>query len=343
MAADETPLSPNPIIQLATGFAVAKTLSAAVELDLFTKLSGTRGRTKAEVAEQLDLAERPADALLAACASLGLLEKADGRYRNSALAEAFLVAHSPQYLGGLIRYLDRHGYAAWSRVTEALRGNRPVGFDADEQRSLFEGDDPTVLTMFWNALHAYALITATALAGVYDLGRFNRLLDVGGGSGAFPIVLCERHPGLEATVYDLPHVTPVAEAKVAEAGLAGRVGTMTGDFLEQPLPAGYDLILLSQVLHDWDEATDRDLLAKCHAALPSGGGVVICELMLNPERTGPAPAAIMGMSMLVDTAGGRNYSEVDYTAWLTDAGFTDVDIVRFDAPGANGAVVARKP
>ncbi|BCL14095.1 hypothetical protein GCM10017556_18340 [Micromonospora sagamiensis] len=65
--------------------------------------------------------------------------------------------------------------------------------------------------------------------------------------------------------------------------------------------------------------------------------------LLNDERTGPPAAALMGMTMLVETEGGRNYSGAEYAAWLTDAGFTGVRTIAFDAPGANGAVVARRP
>jgi 3-hydroxy-5-methyl-1-naphthoate 3-O-methyltransferase len=102
-------------------------------------------------------------------------------------------------------------------------------------------------------------------------------------------------------------------------------------------------MLFSMILHDWDEATNRELLAKCYAALPSGGAVVVSELLLNADRTGPPEAALMGMNMLVETVGGRNYSETEYITWLTESGFADAHVVHFDAPGANGAVVARKP
>ncbi len=91
---------------------------------------------------------------------------------------------------------------------------------------------------------------------------------------------------------------------------------------------------------------DRDgagLLAKAHAALPAGGLVIISELLLDADRTGPAPAALMAMNMLAETVGGRNYSDAGYADWLTGAGFTEIRTVRFDAPGANGVVLGVKP
>jgi hypothetical protein len=97
------------------------------------------------------------------------------------------------------------------------------------------------------------------------------------------------------------------------------------------------------ILHDWDEAKDREILRKCHAALPSGGVVIISELLTDDDKTGPAAAALMSLNMLIETEGGRNYTAGEYSAWLEEAGFRDIRTVRFDAAGANGVVLAHKP
>ncbi|MGW0433510.1 methyltransferase [Micromonospora sp. NPDC003197] len=336
-------INPTPLMQLVSGFWSFKTLAVAVELDLFTRLANGRTISVPEMEDEFGLAERPADLLLAACASLGLLEKAGAGYRNSALAEEFLVQGRPYYFGGQVRYCDERTYLPWHRVGEALRTDRPITWDPQTQSSLFDGSDPGMLALFWDAMYSTSIFTARALAEAYDFSPHSRLLDVGGGAGAFPIELCRRIPGLRATIVDLPHVCQLADKKIVEAGLTGRVTAVPGDFLADPaLPTGHDVILLSMILHDWDEPTNLALLAKCHAALPSGGAIVIAELLLNDERTGPPAAALMGMNMLVETEGGKNYSGAEYAAWLTHTGFTEVELITFDAPGANGAVVARK-
>lgn len=331
-------------MRLVSGFWSFKTFAAAVELDLFTRLAGGRTITVSKASAELGLADRPADLLFAACASLGLLEREGDGYRNSALAEEFLVAGKPYYFGGQVSYCDQRTYLAWHRVGEALRTDRPLTWDPDTQASMFETEDPQLLGLFWEAMYSTSIFTARALGEAYDFGAHSRLLDVGGGAGAYPIELCRRFPTLRATVFDLPHVVSLATEKVAAAGLGDRIDTAAGNFLQdQTLPAGYDVMLFSMILHDWDESTNRELLAKCHAALPSGGAVVVSELLLNADRTGPAEAALMGMNMLVETVGGRNYSQTEYATWLTDAGFVDAQAVFFDAPGANGAVIAHKP
>jgi ubiquinone/menaquinone biosynthesis C-methylase UbiE len=333
-----------PLMRLVAGFWSFNTLAVAVELGLFNRLAGGRTVTVKEACTEFGIAERPADMLLAACASLGLLEKAGDGYRNTPLAEEFLVTGGQYYFGGLVRYCHQTTYLHWHRVGEALRTDRPVSWDPDTQPSIFETADPVILELFWEAMHSTSAFTARALADAYDFGAHTSLLDVGGGSGAYPLELCRRYPHLCATLFDLPHVCNLARARIDAADLDGRVTLAPGDFLSQPaLPGGHDVILLSMVLHDWDEATNRALLSKCHAALPAGGTVVVSELLLNPERTGPPEAALMGLNMVVETVGGRNYSETEYATWLVETGFTDPRMVRFDAPGANGAVIARKP
>lgn len=337
-------ITPTPLMQLVAGVWGFKTLAVGVEFGLFTRLAGGRTITVTEAAAEFGMDERPADLLLAASASLGLLEKADAGYRNSELAEQFLVEGRPYYFGAQIRYSDLRTYLPWHRIGEALRSNRPLTWDPQQQQSMFDTTDPEMVAEFWDAMFSTSRFTARALTEAYDFGAHRRLLDVGGGAGAFPIELCQRLPRLQATILDLPHVCTRAEERIAEAGLTGRIGVVAGDFRADPaLPDGHDVVLLSMILHDWDEATNRALLARCHAALPSGGAIVISELLLNDERTGPPAAALMGMNMLVETEGGKNYSGAEYISWLGDAGFVDARVVAFDAPGANGAVVACRP
>ncbi|AGZ40014.1 O-methyltransferase family protein [Actinoplanes friuliensis DSM 7358] len=330
-------------MDLVTGFWSFKTFAAAVELDLFSRLADGRALTVAEAEQELGLPERPADLLLTACASLGLLERAGDGYRNSALAEEFLVRGRPYYFGGQVSYCDQRTYLPWHRVGEALRTDRPLTWDPATQESMFTTADPQLLATFWEAMYSTSIFTARALAGAVDLGAHRRLLDVGGGSGAYPIELCRLNPGLTATVLDLPHVCEIAAGKIELAGLGDRITATPGNFLtDAALPGGHDVLLFSMILHDWDEPTNRELLAKAYAALPAGGLVIISELLLDADRTGPAPAALMGMNMLVETVGGRNYSDAEYAGWLTGAGFTQIRTVRFDAPGANGVVLGIK-
>lgn len=342
MTTPTTPaLTPVPLMELSTGFWAFKTLAVAHQLGLFTRLSGTSGTISDELADDLGIHERPAEMLLTGCAALGLLDKRAGRYVNSPLAEEFLVQGKPYYFGGWVEMLDRRLYAGWAKLGEAIHTNRPTTWNPERQAHLFDGEDPAMLAVFWEAMHSLSAFTARVLAEAVDFSAYRRLLDVGGGSGAYDIELCHRYPELYATVFDLPFVCEQAAEKVAEAGLVDRITTTPGDFFADELPDGHDLILLSMIMHDWNEEHDREILRKCFQALPSGGAIVICELLVSNDKTGPPPAALMSLNMLIETEG-RNYTPAEYSTWLTDTGFVEPRTFWFDAPGANGAVVARK-
>ncbi|MFG2881449.1 methyltransferase [Streptomyces sp. NPDC048297] len=339
----DSALSPAPLMELAGAFWGFKTFAAAVELNLFSLLADGRRMSLKEIAAELGIHERPADMFLAGCASLGLLDKEGDAYGNTPISEEFLVVGRPRYFGGFVRYCDQREYPAWHRVIDAMRTNAPLTWDPRTQDSVFAAEDPVMLELFWEAMFSLSAYTAAKLADVVDFHQHRRLLDVGGGSAAFPIGLSKYYPHLTATVFDLPHVRPIAEEKISKAGRSEAISFVAGDFVADPeLPRGHDVILLSSILHDWDEHTGRQLLSKCYEALEPGGQIVICELLLNPERTGPASAALMGLNMVVETAGGKNYAEDEYLSWLAEAGFTDGRVIHFEAAGANGAVIARK-
>jgi hypothetical protein len=339
----EQELTLLPLMQLTTGFWASKALFAAHELDLFSLLSRRDGGTAAQVAADLKIAERPAEMLLTACASLGLLAKRDGRYRNAPIAERYLVPGAPGYFGGFVAFNDKRLYGTYGRLTEAVRSNRPVGWDPDEQRSFFDSADTIITRDFYEAMHSLSTATGQALAPVADIRARSRLLDVGGGSGAIAIELCRACPGLKATVFDLPHVAEFAAAKIAAAGLSDRIATAVGDlFAPDPYPGGHDVALLSLIMHSFTPEQDRQILAKTLACLPSGGLAVISELLVNDDKTGPPPAALMSLTMLIEDEG-RNYTAAEYEQWLTETGFRNVRRIPLDVPGANGLIIAEKP
>ncbi|KFZ76912.1 hypothetical protein ED92_40220 [Amycolatopsis sp. MJM2582] len=332
-------------MQIADGFRIAKVLAVALELEIFANLRDGGTTTAEEFSERYRIHRRPARMLLAACASLGLLDRVDGRYRNSAISEEFLVPGKRYYFGDLVRFTDRREYGAWDRLEWAIRNNRPTTWDPDstEETDLFSGDG-AMLDMFWSMLSSGAMYTARSLAASFDFRPYDRLLDVGGAAGAFCIELCSHYSRLEATVYDLEFVCEGARKAISEAGLSDRIDTHAGDFFQQELPSGYDLMLLSNVLHDWGEGDNRKLLGKCHAALADGGTLLIAESFVNDDETGPVAGAISSLNMLIETTEGQNYTRAEYTAWLTEAGFIDVRTAGLiiDAPGANGLLVAQK-
>ncbi len=337
----QKPVSPVPLMEIATGFMRSKTLFAAVELELFTRISGT-GADVADLGRLLSLDPRPAEMLLTACAALGLLVKRGARFYNSPLAEEYLVKGKPQYFGGRAMSLDRATYPAWRRLTEALKTNRAQ--EAPDQSTWTDAlaANPERQRMFIESMHSRAVPEAPAIANAVDFSKFNQLLDVGGGSGAYCIELARRFPSLKVGLFDLPSALAIALEKIAEAGLTDRISTYRGDFFKDELPKGSDVLLLAHVLHDWGPDKDRLILGRCFAALPSGGTLILREAMMNDDKTGPLTAALMSLQMLNATEG-RNYSWAEYTEWMEQAGFREIRRVELKTTGGSGLLIGRRP
>ena len=137
----EPDITPIPLMQLATAFWGFKTLSTAIDMDLFTRLEASP-MNPPELARWLNIEERPAEMILTGCAGLGLLSKQNGRYRNTPLAETFLVRGGRYYFGGFVTMLNHRLYSGWDKLPQAMRTNRPTTWDPDKQKSLFEAADP---------------------------------------------------------------------------------------------------------------------------------------------------------------------------------------------------------
>ncbi|MDX1411776.1 MAG: methyltransferase [Nitrospirales bacterium] len=337
---DKSELTAIPLMQILSGLYASKTLAAAVEFDLFTKIPDS-GVTFKEVAEMLGLELRPAEMLVSGCAALGLLECRGGRFFNSPLSDNYLIAGKPEFFGPMVRMVDRRAYGPWLRVTEALKTNRALTWG--DQAGLFESlsSNPEEQKKFTQAMHALSLRSGTALANAVDLSRYRKMLDVGGGSGAYCIEATRKFPHLRAAVFDLPIALEVASQYIAEAGLSDRIETVPGDFFREELPKGSDIILLSMILHDWPPEKNIPVLRKCYDALETGGSIIVSELMMDDDKTGPLPAAMMSLTMLID-AEGRNYTWSEYTTWLEDVGFTEVQRIPIQSPGANGLLLGSK-
>lgn len=331
----------DQIMELTTGLWASQTLVAAESLDLFTLVSERGGATTEEVATDLGIEERPADVLLTACAGLGLLTREGGRYRNAPAAEQYLVRGRETFFGDYVRMLRDFVNPGWMKITDAVLSNSPSRWAELEEKDDNFGSKARP-AYFWTGLFPLSTATASALATSVDLSQSRRLLDVGGGGGAFAIELARRNPGLDVTIYDLPHVCDLTAERVTAAELDDRISLHRGDFfVDEQLPLDHDTVLLSMILHDWDEPRNRELLRKCFDALPNGGTVVVSELLVDDDKTGPRDAALMSMTMLTGTWG-RNYTAAEYGLWLRDVGFDDVRTIRFRAPAANGALVASK-
>jgi ubiquinone/menaquinone biosynthesis C-methylase UbiE len=332
--------SPRGLMEICMGPWAFKTLAVAHEFGVFDLLAEHGPMTVPAVARQLRCAERPIEMLLTGNAALGLLEVHDGHFGNSPVAARFLVTGAEFHFGGYVQQLHRRSYDGWGRLADAVRSNQPVSWDPSTQETVFD-DELDLVRRLQDAMHAVSRHSASVVASALDLSAARRLLDVGGGPCTYAIEFARRNPELEIGVVDLPTPCKLAEARIEEAGLSERISTVPADFRTDELPGGYDTVFLSMVLHDWPPEQCRALLRKAHRALLPGGRVIINELFVADDKSGPLDAALMSLHMLVNTWG-RNYTVAECRAWLAEAGFTDPARLPVDAVSSNGLLIARR-
>ena len=314
---------PDDLTRMLRGYQESRILLTAVELDVFTAVGG--GATAPAVAKQCGTDPRATELLLNALVALGALRLEQGRYVNTPATAQFLVAGSPDDA----RFAMRHNLSlwdTWSSLTEAVR----AGHTALRPEMRERGDDWTV--PFIAAMHRGASARAPQVVEAVGADRVRRMLDVGGGSGAYAIAFARANPRLEAVVLDLPTVLPIAAGHIAEAGLANRVTTRAGDLRRDDLGRDFDLVFLSSICHMLGPQGNRDLLARSARALAPGGSVVIQDFILEPARTAPRQAVLFAINMLVGTEAGSTYTEAEYASWLAAAGLTNVGRIPLRGP-----------
>jgi SAM-dependent methyltransferase len=305
------------VSSVAYGFMGSQALFAALEVGLFTELAAGPG-SLAELAQRLGSDPRVLLALLEACVATELLERDGDRYRNSGAASRYLVRHARGYVGDY--YLRQIAATLYDQVPVARAVVRGETGGATYAGFL---DDPVRAEEFVRGQHAGSTGPAYLLAKTHDLTPFTRLLDLGGGSGAFAIEMVRRH-ALSAIVVDHPSVVAVARKIVGEAGLGDRIRCVAGDVVTGAWPEGADLILLSYVVSSYGPATLRDLLARARAYLPSGGGLVIHDFALHGSRPGPRNAALWYFANLAISASTHPHTVEGITRAMSEAGFGGV-------------------
>jgi SAM-dependent methyltransferase len=335
--ADVPPTDAGALHALSLGFMAARTFAVALELRLFTHLAGTAASLP-QVASALGLAERAAGHLLYACAALGLVHASTDGFRNTPLAEKYLVEGRPTFIGDYVQMFDTLGYHRWEQLCTALQRNAPVEALHHPYHDL--SADPSVVRAFHMAQHTGSLSLGYALARRIDLHPFHCLLDLGGGSGAYTIEILRYYPHLRAILFDVPTVCQIAAEALQQAGLAERACTMAGDYEHDPLPCGPDVVLWSGNLHASSPTRCAQVLHNIAAVLPPGGMLLIHDYLLDDTRTGPLIPALLALHLMLVSEDGQVYSGAELHSLLTQAGFAEVSIQPF-LVGHSGLVIAR--
>lgn len=323
------------LFDIVAGFVYSQVASACVRLELLEMLAGGPLDTRT-VAARTALSEDMALTLLRAAASLQLVEALpDNRFVLGIHGAALLGSPG---VAAMIRHHDRL-YADLADPVALLRRSGGGGQLAALWPYAAGATDPQAAADYSALMAASQPMVAAQVLAACDFRRYSRLLDIGGGEGAFVRAVAAHHSTLGLTLFDLPDVA--ARARIALADLGNRITIVEGSFRSDPLPRGADVITLVRILHDHDDATVQALLSAVAQALPRQGTLIVAEPMAGVAGAEPIGHAYFGLYLLA-MGSGRPRTAGEIGAMLTAAGFAGWRQVPTAMPLVASVLVARR-
>lgn len=332
MPQDISQPDPTPVLELLDGFRRSKAMFAGVSLGVFDALE-EGPQSAAKLASRLKCHPEALERLLSACVGLQLLQREGEAYANTPTAKAFLTQTSPRRMTGYINFANNVTWRLWERLEDAVREGshrwpQVFGWEGPIFSHFFR--DEHSKREFLMGMHGFGVISSPQVVSSFDLSRFTRLVDLGGATGHLAIAACQRYPALNAVVFDLPQVIPLAREIVAASPVSRQIEFVEGNFFTDAIPQA-DLYSLGRILHDWSEEKIYKLLTLIYDRLPVGGGLLIAEKLLWEDKSGPSTGQLQDLNMLSCTEG-RERSLREYESVLARVGFRDVVGCRTSAP-----------
>jgi SAM-dependent methyltransferase len=325
--------SPDRVMQLINGYWATGVLAAAATHGLFTHLENGAG-TAAELARSADISERGAQTLLDGLISVGLVELHEGRYRNTPEAATYLVEDTPVSLTRFAKLKLGH-MASLADLAEVVRVGGPIAAPVVEVANNPHWEEIV------KAIAAQSVPAAGIAAeqlGLAEAGAIS-ILDVGGGSGIYSGIWLEANPAARATQLDWAPINAIARRLLDERGVGDRFTTVDGDFHTTDFgTATYDIAVYSHIAHQEGPEDNMAVFARLRQALKPGGALVVCDYVVDDDRSGPAFPLIFASEMLLKSKRGSTWRRADYHDWLVKAGFEDISF--HSAPPAT-LVIAR--
>jgi phospholipid N-methyltransferase len=309
-------LTPELILQVASGFLAAKHLFVAVEVGLFEKLAQGPA-TLDMLTERTGIPCRTLRITTDAMVALGFVERRGDRYSNAPVSTAFLAGASGPDLRPFLRFWNRLSYPRWTRLEEAVRADKMVfgesGFNEQEQKLYSEG------------VEAVTAGTAQALTENYDFSRHRRILDLGGGTGSFLIAVLSRFGTLQSTLFDVPAVAAATRRMLARTPYEARIQVMEGDFFKDRIPKGHDAIIIANIIHCFPADLALELLRRVSDCVSVGTRILLVDFWTNGIHTEPIFAALMAGEFLLTPGRGDVYSVEDAKEWFEQVGWREVE------------------
>jgi len=331
-------VTPDRILQLVFGYAPPLIIQAGIANGVFDSLE-QGPRYVSEVSAITGAAVRGLRTIMNAMVGLGLLSKdPEGRYSLTRDSAAFLVSSNPSFLGGYLRHHTKQLIPEFLELDEIIQRGGPAVPVGNEQI------ETEFFQEFVEALFPLAFPGAQALAealGVDKARASIRVLDLGAGSGVWGITLAQKSAQVMVTAVDWPGVAAITRSTAERLGVVDRFRFVEGNLWEADFRRGYSIATLGHILHGEGEEANRRLLKKTFEALAPGGTIVIAEILVDGDRTGPLFPLLFAVNMVVNTERGDTFSFEEISDWLREAGFEDVRTLQI--PGPSPLILATKP
>lgn len=326
---------PDPYFDSFSGMVTARALTTATTLGVFDALAAAPAGP-ATLAERLRLDPLGTETLLTTLLTLGYVESdGDGRMRNSAVSERMLVSSSPDSIATFVGAQGDLHWEVLGLLPEAVRDGR--AYSMHEERH----DEAEHWAAYIRGLFEISRPEHEANAALVPVEHPRRLVDVAGGHGGFSMAMCRRHPGLEATVLDLPPSAKVGRQIVDEEGYSARVSFREGDVFELGLGQDLDVVSVFNLVHHLPEERDRELCRLARAALRPGGCLVIGDSARPEQGAEVSQHGAISSLLFYAWSHSRNFKPSEIRAWLEEAGFAQVDVHRNERSPWRVVVIGR--
>ncbi len=310
--------TPQLFFQTINSYQRTEALKAAIELEVFTAIGEGHTSTQ-EIATRCSASERGIRILCDFLCVMGFLTKEGIRYSLTPDSAMFLDKRSPAYLGGATEFLLSPMLTeGFKDFTAAVRKGGTIVPD----EGTIAPDHP-IWVKFARAMAPMMALPSQLMANLVDpqANQKQKILDIAAGHGLYGIAFANNNAQAEVVALDWPKVLEVAKENARNAGLADRYRTIAGSAFDVDFGTGYSLVLLTNFLHHFDQATCEALLRKVHAALIDGGRAVTLEFVPNEDRISPSDAAAFSVMMLGSTPDGDAYTFSQFERMFANAGF----------------------
>lgn len=320
-------LIPHPFADIGSMPALGKALGVAVKMKITDQL-GPKAKSVAQIARGASVSEKGAELVLDCLAALGYVVRTGDGYRFTRRGSIMLDRGSPRNMLHFIAFADQT-YDSFVDLEDSIRYGRTSRNNLKD----FSQED---WDLFSRAMIDVARTNLTEVTAKIRLPEgAKRIIDLGGSHGLYSIALCQKHPGLAATVLDLEPVRKFAEESIAAANVQGRVAYSACDFMQDALPAGQDAALLFNIIHGFSPEQNTALFSKVSGSLNKGGRLIILDQIKGTggsSQLSQATTSFMAIN-LFHQANGNAYSHEEVSAWSKAAGFNAARLDKLNAPG----------